>query len=122
MDRNMGVLINPQTAAERNIEDGDVITITSPYGAIKGIAKITQGMHVDCLAVSNALTRWTGYHSVVKPGGGNFNRLLPADLKNTVACSGQMECTAKVNVVVFRKKPASTDEAETVLRKHFLSK
>ena len=119
---HMGVLINPQTAAARNIEDGDVITVTSSYGSIKGIAKITQGVHVDCLAVSNALTRWTGYHSVVKPGGGNFNRLLPADLKNTDACSGQMECTAKVKAVVFRKKPASTKEAETLLRKHFFSK
>lgn len=117
-----GVLINPKTAADRGIDDGDLLTITSSYGSIKGLAKVTEGVHVDTLAVSNALTRWTGYHAVVKPGGGNFNRLLPADLKNTDGCSGQMECAAKVKVEVFRKRPANEDEAEKVLRQHTFSR
>jgi anaerobic selenocysteine-containing dehydrogenase len=118
----MGVLINPKTAAARGIADGDIIRITSPYGNILGIAKVTEGVHLDCLAISNALTRWTGYHSIVKAGGGNFNRLLPANLKNTDANSGQMECTAKVKVSLFRKKPMSSKDAEQTLRKHTFSK
>ena len=119
---HMGVLINPKTAAARNIGDGDIIRITSPYGNILGIAKVTEGVHLDCLAISNALTRWTGYHSIVKAGGGNFNRLLPANLKNTDANSGQMECTAKVKVNLFRKKPMNPKDAEQTLRKHTFSK
>ena len=119
---HMGVLINPKTAADRGIDDGDVVTITSPYGTIKGLAKVTEGVHVDCLAVSNALTRWTGYHAIVKAGGGNFNRLLAANLKNTDGNSGQMECTAKVKVKVFRKKPDTANEAEKLLRQHTFSR
>jgi anaerobic selenocysteine-containing dehydrogenase len=119
---HMGVLINTKTAADRGIDDGDVLTITSPYGTIKGLARVTEGVHGDALAISNALTRWTGYHAIVKAGGGNFNRLLPANLKNTDANSGQMECTAKVKVEVFRKKPADANEAERLLRQHTFSK
>jgi anaerobic selenocysteine-containing dehydrogenase len=119
---HMGVLINPKTAAARNIGDGDIIKIASPYGEIMGIAKVTEGVHLDCLAISNALTRWTGYHSIVKAGGGNFNRLLPANLKNTDANSGQMECTAKVKASLFRKKPLHSRDAEQTLRKHTFSK
>ena len=36
---HMGALINSKTAAARNISDGDVIKITSPYGTIMSVAK-----------------------------------------------------------------------------------
>ncbi len=119
---HMGVLINSKAAAARNISDGDIIKITSNYGSIMGLAKVTEGVHPECLAVSNALTRWTGYHSIVKPGGGNFNRLLPANLKNTCATSGQMECTSKVKVSLYRKKPANQEDADLTLRKNTFSR
>ena len=119
---HMGILINSKTAADRNIGDGDVIKVSSNYGSLMGIAKVTEGVHPDCLAVSNALTRWTGYHSIVKAGGGNFNRLLPANLKNTDATSGQMECTAKVKVSLYRKKPARQEDADLTLRKNTFSR
>jgi hypothetical protein len=34
----------------------------------------------------------------VRPGGGHFNELLPADLKNTDACSSQLESVARVKL------------------------
>lgn len=108
---HMGLLINPKTAAAKGIEDGDLIQLTSPYGQIKGLAKLSEGVHPETVAVSNALTRWVKYHAVVKPGGGNFNRLLPADLKNTDACSGQMETTARVKITKLRSKPKEGDAA-----------
>jgi anaerobic selenocysteine-containing dehydrogenase len=119
---HMGILINSKTAAARNINDGDIIKMTSNYGSIMGLAKVTEGVHPECIAVSNALTRWTGYHSIVKPGGGNFNRLLPANLKNTCATSGQMECTAKVKIALYRKKPGTQEEADSTLRKNTFSR
>lgn len=113
---HMGILINPKAAAKRAIRDGDVIQLTSPYGKIIGLAKITEGIHPETVGVSNALTRWVDYHAVIKPGGGNFNRLLPADLRNTDACSGQMETVAKVKVTKLRSRP---DDAEQYLKHHF---
>ncbi len=115
---HMGVLLNPKTAAGRNIEDGDIIEITSPYGSVKGIAKVMEGVHTDCVAISNAVTRWTEDHPIVKAGGGNYNRLLPADLKNTDGCSGQMECTAKVKISKFISKIKDPDEANALLRRY----
>jgi anaerobic selenocysteine-containing dehydrogenase len=113
---HMGILINPKAASARSIRDGDVIQLTSQYGKIIGLAKLTQGIHPESVGVSNALTRWVDYHAVIKPGGGNFNRLLPADLRNTDACSGQMETVAKVKVTKLRSRP---DDAENYLRHHF---
>lgn len=109
---HMGILINPKTAAARGIGEGDLIQISSAYGEIKGLAKITEGIHPETVAVSNALTRWNRYHSVIRPGGGNFNRLLPADLKNTDACSGQMETAAKVKVTRISCRP---EEAQKII-------
>jgi hypothetical protein len=78
-----------------------------------GLVKLTEGVHPETVAVSNALTRWVKYHMVVKPGGGNYNRLLPANLRNTCACSGQMETTAKVKVTKLRSKPKEAADAVT---------
>jgi hypothetical protein len=107
---HMGVLINPKTAAARGIKDDDLIQLMSPYGQIKGLAKLTEGVHPETVAVSNALTRWTAHHPVVAPGGGNFNRMLPANLKNTDACSGQPETGCKVKVTRLRSKPENVRE------------
>jgi len=107
---HMGILINPKTAAARGIEEEDLIQLTSPYGQIKGLAKITEGIHPEAVGVSNALTRWVEYHAVIRPGGGNFNRLLPADLKNTDACSGQMETNARVKVKKLQSRPKNAQE------------
>lgn len=110
---HMGILMNSKTAAAKGIEDGDLIEVKSPYGAIMGLVKLTEGVHPETVAVSNALTRWVKYHMVVKPGGGNYNRLLPANLRNTCACSGQMETTAKVKVTKLRSKPKDAAAAVT---------
>lgn len=107
---HMGILINPKAARNRGIQSGDVIQLTSPYGKITGLAKITEGIHEQTVAVSNALTRWVNYHAVVKRYGGNFNRLLPADLRNTDACSGQPETLAKVKLTKLRSRPENADE------------
>lgn len=115
---HMGLLINTQAAKKRGISDGDLIKVTSNYGTIMGLARLTEGMHIETVGVSNALSRWTGYHTVVKPAGGHYNRLLPADLKNTCACSGQMETAAKVKVELFRKNPHDEKIVESEIKKY----
>jgi hypothetical protein len=50
------------------------------------------------------------YHAVIRPGGGHFNRMAPADLKNTDACSGQLETTLKVKVTKLMSKPENAQE------------
>ncbi|EMS78186.1 molybdopterin-dependent oxidoreductase [Desulfotignum phosphitoxidans] len=115
---HMGILINTLAAKKRGISDGDLIKVTSNYGTIMGLARVTEGMHVETVGVSNALSRWTGYHAVVKPAGGHYNRLLPADLKNTCANSGQMETAAKVKVELFRKNPNDDKIVESEIKNY----
>jgi anaerobic selenocysteine-containing dehydrogenase len=102
---HQGLLINSQTAAKHNIQEMDLVQVESPYGHIFGLARVTEAVHPEVIGVSNAVTKWIDYHQVVKPGGGNYNRLLPANIKNTDANSGQMECTARVKIKKIRTKP-----------------
>ena len=62
-------------------------------------------MHPETVCVSNALTREAGVHSSVRPGGGHFNELLPADLHNTDACSSQPETVARVKITKLSTMP-----------------
>ena len=55
------------------------------------------------------------YHAIVRPGGGHFNRLMPADLKHTDANSGQLETSGKVKVTKLMSKP---ENAQAILAKN----
>jgi anaerobic selenocysteine-containing dehydrogenase len=95
---HMGILMNPRTAEAKGLNDGDLIEIRSREDAIKGSVKIVEGVHPETLAVSNAVGKWMEDHPIVKPGGGHFNRLLPADLDYTCLVTGGLESVAKVKV------------------------
>src|ERR1019366_2187146 len=91
-------LMNARTGAEHGIADNDIVELASPYGRIFGRVALSQGVHHETVAVSNALTRMASQNSRVKHGGGNFNELLPSDLRNTDACSSQLESVARVKI------------------------
>lgn len=91
-------LMNAHTGAEHGIADNDIVELASPYGRIFGRVALSQGVHHETVAISNALTRMASQNSRVKHGGGNFNELLPSDLRNTDACSSQLEPVARVKI------------------------
>jgi anaerobic selenocysteine-containing dehydrogenase len=51
-------LINPATAAKRNIRDGDKIRIKSVIGEIVTKARVTAGVHPQVVAISHHLGHW----------------------------------------------------------------
>ncbi len=95
---HMGLLINPVTAAKKGLNDGDLVEMSSREDAIKGHVKIVEGIHPETIAVSNYVGRFVDGHPIIKPGGGHFNRLLPADLEYTCLVTGGLESVAKVKV------------------------
>ncbi|WP_222428779.1 molybdopterin-dependent oxidoreductase [Denitratisoma sp. DHT3] len=99
------VLINAAAAAAKGLQSGDVVRIESPYGSIVARLATSQGVHPETVCVSNALTRMAIQHSGVRVGGGSFNDLLPANLENTDACSGQPETVARVRLVKLTELP-----------------
>ena len=98
-------LMNAGTGAERGLANGDLVQLESPYGRIFGRISLTQAVHPETIAVSNSLSRVASQHSKVRHGGGNFNELLPADFRNTDACSSQLESVTRVNVMKLERLP-----------------
>ncbi|OGA50110.1 MAG: molybdopterin oxidoreductase, molybdopterin binding subunit [Betaproteobacteria bacterium RIFCSPLOWO2_12_FULL_63_13] len=92
------ILMNARTGVARGLSNGDIVQLDSPYGHIFGRISLSQGVHPETVAVSNSLSRIATQHKGVRPGGGNFNELLPADLRNTDACSSQLESVARVKI------------------------
>jgi len=86
-----GVLLNPVTAGRLGIADGDPIAIVSRVGRVEGAAALSEGVHPDTVAVSNALTR-----SLDGKKGTHFNTLLSAELEYTDNFSGALESVEKV--------------------------
>ena len=101
------VLVNAAAGAKRGLKDGDLVEVVSPYGKIYGRVSLSQGVHPETVAISNSLSRMAGQHHGVRPGGGHFNELLPSNLKNTDACSSQLESVARVKLRKIAVLPES---------------
>ncbi|RLG22987.1 molybdopterin oxidoreductase, molybdopterin binding subunit, partial [Methanosarcinales archaeon] len=93
-----GLLINPKTAEKKGIKEGDHVEVRSPYGVLTGRAVFTEGIHPECVAVSNATNRTVSHNPITRLGGGGFNTLLPNNFKNTDNVTGAMESVAKVKI------------------------
>jgi phenylacetyl-CoA:acceptor oxidoreductase len=97
-----GVLLNPVTAGRLGIAEGDPIAIVSHVGRVEGDAALSEGVHPDVVAVSNALTR-----SIGGKKGTHFNTLLSAELDYTDNFSGALESVARVRVEKLGKEAAA---------------
>ncbi len=90
-----GVLLNPRTAAALGVADGDPIDVVSAFGRVEGNAALSEGIHPDVVAVSNALGGRNGGRGRRST---HFNTLLPAELEYTDNFSGALESVARVRV------------------------
>ena len=97
-----GVLLNPVTAGRLGIADGDRIAIVSHVGRVEGDAALSEGVHPDTVAVSNALIGSRGGKK-----GTHFNTLLSAELEYTDNFSGALESVARVRVEKLGKESAA---------------
>jgi anaerobic selenocysteine-containing dehydrogenase len=88
-----GVLVNPRTAARLGLGHGDPIEVVSRFGRVEGDLFLSEGVHPDAVAVSNAITRRVGGRK-----GTHFNALLPAELDYTDLFSGALESVARVRI------------------------
>jgi anaerobic selenocysteine-containing dehydrogenase len=73
-------MINPRTAARLNISDGDQIILSSSVGELTTIVRVTEGIHVDVVAVSHHCGHWAwGYYA---SGKKNFGHAEETDVHN----------------------------------------
>ena len=91
------VLINSETAKAKGIENMSRIKVSSKFGEAYAIAKTTEGVHPEAIAMTN-MGHWCRHVLGPKAGGMNHNVLLSAGLDYTDLVSGVFETVAKVNV------------------------
>jgi anaerobic selenocysteine-containing dehydrogenase len=95
---HIALMLNPKTMEKQGLTSGDIVRVDSPYGRIYGRVGATEAMHPDTLGVSNSLSRIRTGHGAVPHAGGHFNDLLPYDLRNTDAVTGQPETVCKLKL------------------------
>jgi anaerobic selenocysteine-containing dehydrogenase len=111
---HIALILNPKTAKAQGLAQGDIVKVESPYGRIYGRIGTSEGMHPDTLGVSNSLSRATTRHSGVAHAGGHYNDLLPYDLRNTDAVTGQPETVCKVKITRLDDWPEVLKHGGTV--------
>jgi anaerobic selenocysteine-containing dehydrogenase len=95
---HIALIMNPKTLEKQGLKSGDIVRVDSPTGRIYGRVGASEGVHPDTLGISNSLSRIRVNHAAVPHAGGHFNDLLPYDLANTDAVTGQPETVCKVKL------------------------
>ena len=111
---HIAMILNPKTAAAEGLQDRDIVRVDSPYGFLYGRIGTSEGMQPDTLGVSNALSRTRTSHKGVPHAGGHFNDLLPYDLGNTDAVTGQPETVCKIKLTKLDDWPEGLKQGKSV--------
>jgi len=93
------VWINRATAQKKGIQDGQRIWVESAAGKVLGEAKVTEGVHPECVGIASTLGHWCD-HPIAQGKGTHFNSLVTVSLKNTDPIATTMEGAA-VRVRVY---------------------
>ncbi|HEX7872313.1 MAG TPA: molybdopterin-dependent oxidoreductase [Sphingobium sp.] len=72
------LLIHPDDAARRSIEDGADVTLSSQWGSIDVTARVTDSVRPGCVAYPHGWGHRGGWQLANAQAGGNINRITPA--------------------------------------------
>ena len=101
-DRNAKIFnvgINAETARRKGIRDGDTIEIESSSGLkAQGLARLTQGLHPECVAVPSILGRQITSNDKVRGRGIHFNSLLRYNMDRLDTLSAALDSCVKVRI------------------------
>jgi len=111
---HIALILNPKTAEAQGLAVRDIVIVESPHGFLYGRIGTSEGMHPDTLGVSNSLSRTKTSHKGVPHAGGHFNDLLPYDLGNTDAVTGQPETVCKVKLTKLDDWPEPLKQGKSV--------
>ena len=91
--------MNAATGRRKGIAQGDEIEIETPGGKkVRAIARLTEGVHPECLAVSAILGRWVTANDSVRGKGVHFNSLLEYTVDRLDTLSAALDACVKVKV------------------------
>lgn len=102
--------INAETAKRKGINDGDEIEMETPGGRkARAVARLTQGLHPECLAVPGILGRWVSSNDRALRKGVHFNSLIEYTMDRLDTVSAALDACVKVKV----SKARSSGQKET---------
>lgn len=91
--------INEKTAQAKGIADGDEIELETPGGRkVRAVARLTQGIHPECLAVPGILGRWVTSSDRTRGRGVHFNSLVDYTMDRLDTLSAALDACVKVKV------------------------
>ena len=91
--------VNADTARRKRIADGDRIVLETPDGkTAEGIARLTEGLHPECVNVPGVLGRWAVGSPGAKGKGIHFNSLLTYSLDRMDTMSTALDACVKVRI------------------------
>ncbi len=98
--------INTETARRKGIVDGDEIKLETPGGRkARAIARLTQGIHPECLAVPSILGRWVTSNDRARGSGVHFNSLVEYTVDRLDTLAAALDACVKVKVSkIFMQK------------------
>jgi anaerobic selenocysteine-containing dehydrogenase len=103
--------MNAATGKRKGIAEGDEIEIETPSGKkVRAIARLTEGIHPECLAVPAILGRWVTANDRARGQGVHFNSLLEYTADRLDTLSAALDACVKVKVV--RARASAQTEAE----------
>jgi len=96
--------INTETARRKGINEGDLIDLETPGGRkARAIARLTQGLHPECLAVPGILGRWVTANDRMRGKGVHFNSLIEYTFDRLDTLSAALDACVKVKISVVHK-------------------
>ena len=114
-DRNSKVFpvgINAETARRKGIGEGDEIELETPGGKqARAVARLTQGLHPECLAVPGILGRWVTSNDRIRGKGVHFNSLLEYTVDRLDTLSAALDACVKVKVSRIRMEKGGGSHA-----------
>jgi molybdopterin-containing oxidoreductase family molybdopterin binding subunit len=91
--------INAATAVRKGVRDGDRIVLETPDGRrAEGTARVSEGIHPDCLAVPGVLGRWAVGNPGARRQGIHVNGLLTYTLDHMDTLSAALDSCVKVRI------------------------
>jgi molybdopterin-containing oxidoreductase family molybdopterin binding subunit len=91
--------MNAATGKRKGIVDGDEIELETPSGKkVRAVARLTEGLHPECLAVPAILGRWVTSNDRARGQGVHFNSLLEYTVDRLDTLSAALDACVKVKV------------------------
>jgi molybdopterin-containing oxidoreductase family molybdopterin binding subunit len=93
------IMLHTSVAERLGIRSDDSIVVESPHGSVRGIARVTELIHPDCVAIPGTLGHWAKQMPICRDKGSFYNALVPPlSLERIDTLSGQIDMCVRVRV------------------------